>query len=252
MSMQYHFNLTGNERKAFVNTASGILDKPAVYQKAPSFAYTIGSCTVDRNGVLSCPDGTSLEEVQKLLVQLKEQGYTPAPGHNLNGCDFVVEIPKTGFDEQALQNLEKIIASKSILLKKVLKTDSLEFILTEDTIRFPWFTLCGMDGEAVAYSQFVTALCRMAKEQKRVTAKERDNGNDKYTMRLFLVRLGLIGKEYKTLRRLLLSGLTGNGSWKSGHAPVHPAPATETADAASQPEPGNTPAEKEGGKSDGQ
>lgn len=57
----------------------------------------------------------------------------------------------------------------------------------------------------------------MARTQKRVTAKEKDTQNDKFTLRLFLIRLGFIGDEYKTARKILLGNLTGNSSWKSGH-----------------------------------
>ena len=59
----------------------------------------------------------------------------------------------------------------------------------------------------------------MAKTQKRVTAVEKPIENAKFTMRLFLIRLGFIGDEYKTARKILLRNLTGNSSWKSGHRP---------------------------------
>lgn len=96
----------------------------------------------------------------------------------------------------------------------------------------------GLDGEADAYTRLVSALCNMAKNQKRVTAKERDSENEKFTMRLFLIRLGFIGDEYKTARKTLLRNLTDNGSWKSGHAPER------TANAAAEAAPA---AESEGG-----
>lgn len=38
-------------------------------------------------------------------------------------------------------------------------------------------------------------------------------------MRLFLIRLGFIGDEYKTARKILLRNLSGNASWKSGQKP---------------------------------
>lgn len=38
-------------------------------------------------------------------------------------------------------------------------------------------------------------------------------------MRLFLIRLGFIGDEYKTARKILLSNLSGNSSWKAGRPP---------------------------------
>ena len=41
MSNQYHYKRTGAERKVFVQAVSDILHQPAVYQKAPTFAYKI-------------------------------------------------------------------------------------------------------------------------------------------------------------------------------------------------------------------
>ena len=37
----------------------------------------------------------------------------------------------------------------------------------------------------------------MAKNQKRITAKPKQNENEKYAFRCFLLRLGFIGDEYK-------------------------------------------------------
>ena len=87
------------------------------------------------------------------------------------------------------------------------------------SIAFPWFTLHGIDGEADAYGRLISAICKMAKEQKRVTATEKPVENEKFTMRLFLIRLGFIGDEYKTARKILLRNLSGNASWKSGQKP---------------------------------
>ena len=78
-------------------------------------------------------------------------------------------------------------------------------------------------------------MCDMAKKQKRVTAREQDAGNEKFNMRLFLVRLGFIGEEYKAARKILLQNLTGNSSWKSGHAPQGAASNTEDTGSALQP-----------------
>ena len=59
-------------------------------------------------------------------------------------------------------------------------------------------------------------------------------------MRLFLIRLGFIGDEYKTARRILLRNLTGNSSWRSGRRPerAEPAPAEGV-----EPAPADTAAE---------
>lgn len=133
---------------------------------------------------------------------------------------LTIEIPDTGFTPEMRENLKKIVASKATLLQQALGADALPIVELEGQISFPWFTLHGMDGEADAYSRLITAICNMAKRQKRVTATEKPVDNAKFTMRLFLIRLGFIGDEYKTARRILLSNLSGNGSWKSGHPPI--------------------------------
>lgn len=161
---------------------------------------------------------------------------------------LTIEIPKAGFTDTALENLHKIIASKEALLKRALGTDKIPIIDTGETLRFPWFNLDGLNGEADAYSRLIAALCKMAKERKRVTARERDTENDRFSMRLFLVQLGFIGDGYKAARRILLKNLTGNSSWKSGHAPERPAASEDAASKAD--EPGNAPAEMERGETD--
>ena len=93
--------------------------------------------------------------------------------------------------------------------------------ITKDRIGFPWFVL---DDEAYAdtYNRFICALGEMAKSQKRVVAKDHEVENEKFAMRIFLIRLGFIGDEYKMVRKLLLSRLTGNSSWKNGPPPANP------------------------------
>lgn len=138
---------------------------------------------------------------------------TDAPGK------LTIEIPDTGFTPEMRENLKKIVASKATLLKQALETDDLPIVELDGKITFPWFTLHGIDGEADAYNRLIAAICKMAKTQKRVTAVEKPIENAKFTMRLFLIRLGFIGNEYKTARKILLRNLTGNSSWKSGHRP---------------------------------
>lgn len=145
---------------------------------------------------------------------------------------LAIEIPKTTLSGQAFLNLQKIVASKAPLLKLALGTDTLDIQFTEGKIRFPWFTLRGIDGEVDAYAKLIDALIKMAIRQKRVTAKEQPIENAKFSMRLFLIRLGFIGDAYKTARKILTSSLTGNSSWKAGKPPVKPqadpAPAEHT------------------------
>ena len=64
------------------------------------------------------------------------------------------------------------------------------------------------------YATLISLLCATAKKKTRVTAKERDDyASPKYSMRCLLLTLGMIGDEYKTTRKILLSRLEGNSSY---------------------------------------
>ncbi len=209
--MSFSYNLTGTARKALVQTISEILGKPAVYQGAPTFAYAIGFYSVDKTGTLTHSEDISSDEARQLVLRLRERGYIPE-----NGSIFTVEVPRMGFTATALDNLKKIISSKAELLKQAVGTDTLEVVYSENTLQFPWFTLHDIDGEADAYVKLITGICDMAKRQKRVIARERPITNAKFSMRVFLIRLGFIGPEYQTARMILLRNLTGNSSWLAG------------------------------------
>lgn len=239
MNFQYNYNLHGSDRKPLVEAISQILDKPAVYQGAPSFSYIIGDYTVDRNGMLSYDSNIHPDYAAVLVSDLQERGFeaervaidnmaeasvadenVPDAASNIDAPNkLTIEFPSAGFTPEMRENLKKIIASKATLLKQALETDDLSIVELDGKIAFPWFTLHSIDGEADAYNRLIAAICKMAKTQKRVTAVEKPIENAKFTMRLFLIRLGFIGDEYKTARKILLRNLTGNSSWKSGHRP---------------------------------
>ena len=74
-----------------------------------------------------------------------------------------------------------------------------------------------MDGDEIAdYTQFISRLCDMARDAKRVSSKPTETDNDKYAFRCFLLRLGFIGEIYKTDRKILLKNLNGSSAFKSG------------------------------------
>ena len=239
MNFQYIYNLSGSNRKPLVEAISQILDRPAVYQGAPSFSYIIGDFTVDRNGVLSHGSDIHPDFAAVLVSDLQERGFeaektaidnmaeasdavqnVPDVTPNTDAPDkLTIEVPDIGFTSEVRKNLKKIVASKATLLKQALETDDLPIVELDCKITFPWVTLHNLVGEADAYNRLIAAICKMAKTQKRVTAVEKPIENAKFTMRLFLIRLGFIGDEYKTARKILLRNLTGNSSWKSGHRP---------------------------------
>lgn len=158
------------------------------------------------------------ENVRLLELHQLDEDYNIARSVDIPRTSdrLVLEMPLEGFTDTTLGNLERLVASKGALIKKALDAETLTFERTEETLRFPWFKF-GLEPEKVdAYSRFIAALCAMAKEQKRITAKEKPVDNEKYAFRCFLLRLGFIGEEYAAARKILLAGLSGNSSFKSG------------------------------------
>jgi hypothetical protein len=154
------------------------------------------------------------------LLELHEVDYEscePIRTVDLTHADrFTIEMPKTGLTETAIDNLIKLVESKAGLIKKAVGAESLPVDETEHTLRFPWFSADITPEEVNAYTHLIAALCKMAKEQKRITAKEKPVDNEKYAFRCFLLRLGFIGEDTKQARKLLLSRMDGNGSFKNG------------------------------------
>ena len=128
---------------------------------------------------------------------------------------WTLTMPREDFTETQVDNLEKIIASKAGLIRKALDCEDPIVILTEDRVVFPWFKRMLGSGESLAVMHFITALCRMAKNAKRITAKEKEVPNEKYAFRCFLLRLGYIGAEYKEIRKRLLERLEGSSAFRT-------------------------------------
>ena len=68
-NMEAAFNVTGERRKALVETVKAFVDAPAVYQNAPSFAYVIGDYTVSKTGTISGPAN------EALMAALNAKGF---------------------------------------------------------------------------------------------------------------------------------------------------------------------------------
>ena len=130
--------------------------------------------------------------------------------------DVSISLPRAMFDEVSLKNLEAIIQSKGPLMKRAFKTESLELKLDEEKVSFPWFSEEDPVGIA-ACTVFVEKIAEMAIKQTRISAKEKEIVNEKYEFRCFLLRLGLIGDEYKGVRKQLLKNLSGSAAFKCGH-----------------------------------
>ena len=229
---EYQFGVTGQDRKALVGAISEFLNIPSKYLGAPGFKYQIGDYIIDRHGTLfgAYDEG--------LFAQLAERGFVSLVGTSdeedapeAETDTISITMPLDGFTPEAIDNLCKMVIAKEPLIEKALGVESIPIRVLETGIEFPWFR-AEHANDMMAYSQFISALCETAKEKKRVTAKPQAHfENERFTLRVWLIGLGLIGGEYSRIRQLLTKPLSGNGAWRYGvpeRAVTEAAPAPET------------------------
>ena len=72
-------------------------------------------------------------------------------------------------------------------------------------------------GEMKAYIQLCLAMSELAKELKYASPKPQQTDNEAYAFRCWMLRLGFIGEEFATARKILLRNMNGNSAWRSGH-----------------------------------
>ena len=222
-----HFNVSGDTKKKLVKLISSHLGVESRYLGAPSFAYSIGNYTVNKDGSLSWDEDD--ERTAGLLEAIKADGFTAVEDEEVEEEEVLVEeemeeeaevnrlcisFPKSMYDERTLENLKNLVEGKGALMKKAFKAESLEIVVDDEKVSFPWFELIDSD-HFNAYTQFISAITKMAREQKRILGKERAVENEKYEFRCFLLRLGFIGDDYKLTRKILLENLEGSAAFKN-------------------------------------
>ena len=232
--MELNYNVKGDKRKELVKALEEILGDKSEYMGVPTFSYRIGKLMVDRAGTVTS-EGTSTEVFKNVAIALSLRGFQPEGGleqddvrvegdavtitdsaaTSTNKVDLLeIQMPREMFTDKGIENLKKLILAKGDLIKKAIGTDELHLNIEEETIGFPWFPLKGDADEVEHHEKFIEALCSMAINQKRVTAKAVKIENEKYDFRCFLLRLGFIGDDHRAFRRYYLRNLSGNAAFK--------------------------------------
>lgn len=220
--MKINYNVTGNERKQLVKLISEITEVHSKYLGVPSCAYQVGPYHIGKDGELTFDTEVDQDDINALMKKLQDAGFEaevdePAPAEaETEETGLIIQIPKDSLSDEDLEKLAKLLEAKGNLIKKALNVDTLPIESDEERISFPWFSKLPNPDEIKAYSQFITKLCEMAKIQKRITVKEKEVDNEKYAFRCFLLRLGFIGEEFKTHRKILLQNLSGSSAFKGG------------------------------------
>lgn len=249
--MRIQFHVTGVARKALVNAISEVLNTPIQYLGMPTAAYEVGGYTIDKFGAVTGMDCLELEDsLFQMGFKAEEREYdepdteesglgglgaTPSAEdlaaeaaawaeHELldfqnsaqeigqSDC-FVVSIPKDGITDAQVQNLCKLIESKRTLLAKALGRP-LTVKETEETLQFQ-YPYSEENGVGIFYSQLTTALVDHVKRHQLVTAQDRPIPSEKFSMRTFMVKLGMNGGEFSAARKWFCRNLSGNASFSN-------------------------------------
>ena len=222
--MKIHYSITKEQRKKMVEIVGRTLGVQLIYCGAPTFSYKVGAFEITRDGSICFGDEADEAEVERVRTALREAGFVaeeetemPTAEADSDEDKLTISLPRSFLTETALKNLDALLASKGKLIQKAFNIEKAAYTLTEETIKFAWFHGKIAEDTVRAYTDFISKLCEMAQKQKRAVAKEKAVENEKYAFRCFLLRLGMIGDDYKTSRRILLQNLTGSSAFKCGH-----------------------------------
>lgn len=234
-------------RKNVVKALAEHLGEKAVYAGPPSFAYRVGSITVDREGKIILEDESRAEEIEMVLAANGFLGGSveePDAEASYTGIRILVG----GLETQGIINLMNMLHAKQYLINKAVGQDGFSvsdslitdleagtfqnarevidfignhgssntgFAFLEDTILFTGFPYTEEPAAVKAYTVLASKMVQSAGMQKRISPKPTIEENEKYYMRSWMVRIGLGGKDTKKERTFLLSGLKGHTAFRT-------------------------------------
>lgn len=238
--------ITTENRKDVVKAICEITGESSQYLGVPSCGYQIGKCIVNRTGEVELPGGDEkLEEM--ILAGLVERGLVERE-EGLEGME--IKIPMGEHTGLSLKNLVFMIHSKQYLLNKAVGRKAFQvneeflvklketepegrgeflellhsckgnernkgFYFTEDEIVFEAFPFSENGEDMGAYAKLASSICAAALDSKRVNPAETIAENEKYYMRIWLLRLGLGGAEGKIIRKVMLTNLKGHSAFRT-------------------------------------
>lgn len=202
-------------RKQLAHLISEALGETVTYMGAPSFAYRIGGASLDRDWHL---DATSLNpgQIKAITAATRDAGFVVESGDMSGTVGLSLAFPTTGWDETTAGKLQALLAAKSPLITKALGIPEVPMQVDEEgRVVFAWFTTTPSPDVVEAAAVLVEHMIAYAKTATRISPTARTPANEKYAMRCWLLRLGMIGDDTKSARRTLIRRLDGNAAWKT-------------------------------------
>lgn len=233
------------KRKTVVKAVEEYFGEHSIYLGPPTFAYQVGCATVDRDGKVSVEDAERGGEVRMMLVQ---KGMAEGSAEDFGESSTTVKIPLEGMEGQGITNLINMLHSKQYLINKAIgaegfqvgtavvealekeKPDTLEEALSlltgfaerikgiefgEGCVLFTGFPFSQEPDKVRAYVELAAMMVSHSKGHQRISAKATIEENEKYYMRVWLVRIGLGGTGGKETRMELLRNLKGHTAFRT-------------------------------------
>lgn len=251
--MQYQqyaieMELTGMTRKQAAEQLSAVLGKPYAYDNATDAysvadnfgrnwkvgkAYDITNQKYSGDRIVGANFMYAIKLTTPLMYQ-KDFGNVSLLMNRLQSVGAItndstklsINVNAKNHTEKSLQNLANTMESKGELIYRAINSKHQQpFTKTEmgneSVIKFSMFNSSLSADKIQSYVHLATGINQQAITQNNISPKKNESPNDKFTFRTWLIRLGMIGSDYKTTRATLLENLEGNTAWKNPEMSPH-------------------------------
>ena len=245
------FTLNTQDKKTLVKRIGELTGEQPRYTFVPRCAYEIGVYTVECSGDLVVKETDADEAIIQTLVLegliKKEDREEDHVEEAAEPGGLTISLPMTRHTADSLRRLINLLYSRGRLLSKatggefsaekeliaalddagtVMTTDAFIALVnyhggltglsfTDSKVNFTGFPLTDDPEKNTAFQQLSCLMNRHALEQKRIQAKAVNDENEKYAFRIWLLRVGMNGDEYKASRKVLMQNLSGNAAFRT-------------------------------------
>lgn len=158
---------------------------------------------------MSCHTGVSLRNLLNLLYA-RGSLISKAAETDFGVDEGLIETLKNDSCASSVESLMRTIADYEDEHGKSING----LTMTPEELTFTSFSRTDAE-HASTYTLLVSKMNEQAIRQKRIQAKKADVSNEKYAFRIWLIRLGMTGDEYKAERKLLMEKLSGHAAFRT-------------------------------------
>ena len=186
-----------------------LIDGDLIDIEIPEPAENTVNTTPDIVFPLSAHTGTSLRNLVNLIYS-RGNLISKATGGNFGAEHGLIEVLKdeTGnIDADRIRNTIREYEEDN-------GSSLIGISITDDSVMFTGFPEENHPDRLQSFRDLAELMNRQARTQKRIQAIIVDEENEKYSFRIWLVRTGMGGEEYKKSRKYLMNNLSGHTAFK--------------------------------------